>query len=103
MLDKKAYLDKQIFFGFSNSEFINGNTFSLKDVKSDIGTLTFVLHETVFLRNIFSHIAYLVNASSKIVLQMLTIEWHRDQLWTAQILGIMLMNNDCFVFPFRYI
>ena len=30
----------EIFFGFSNSEFINDNTFSLKDKKSDIGTLT---------------------------------------------------------------
>ena len=29
--DKKAYLDAEIFFGFSNSEFINDNTFSLKD------------------------------------------------------------------------
>ena len=31
--DKKAYLDAEIFFGFSNSEFINDNTFSLKDKK----------------------------------------------------------------------
>ena len=31
--DKKAYLDAEIFFGFSNSEFINDNTFSLKDNK----------------------------------------------------------------------
>ena len=39
-LDKKAYLDAEIFFGFSNSEFINDNTFSLKVKKSDIGTLS---------------------------------------------------------------
>ena len=31
--DKKAYLDVETFFGFSNSEFINDNTFSLKDKK----------------------------------------------------------------------
>ena len=31
--DKKAYLDAVIFFGFSNSEFINDNTFNLKDKK----------------------------------------------------------------------
>ena len=31
--DKKAYLDAKIFFGFSNSELINDNTFSLKDKK----------------------------------------------------------------------
>ena len=37
--DKKTYLEAEIFFGFSNSEFINDNTFSLKDKKSDIGTL----------------------------------------------------------------
>ena len=30
--DKKAYLDAEIFFGFSNSEFING----LKDKKKAI-------------------------------------------------------------------
>ena len=29
----------EISFGFSYSEFINDNTFSLKDKKSDIGTL----------------------------------------------------------------
>ena len=34
--DKKAYLDAEIFFGFSNSEFINDNTFSLKDEKRAI-------------------------------------------------------------------
>ena len=28
-----SYLDAEIFFGFSNSEFINNNTFSLKDNK----------------------------------------------------------------------
>ena len=28
---KKAYLNVEIFSGFSNSEFINDNTFSLKD------------------------------------------------------------------------
>ena len=39
-LIKKAYLDAEIFFGFSNSEFINDNTFSLKDKKSDIEILT---------------------------------------------------------------
>ena len=37
--DKKAYLDGDIFFGFSNSEFINDNIFSLKDKKNDIRTL----------------------------------------------------------------
>ena len=31
--DKKAYLDAKDFFGFSNSELINDNTFSLKDKK----------------------------------------------------------------------
>ena len=31
--DKKAYLDGEIFFGFSNSEFIIDNTFSLKGKK----------------------------------------------------------------------
>ena len=36
--EKKAYLDAEIFFGFSNSEFIKDNTFSLKDKKSDTGT-----------------------------------------------------------------
>ena len=36
--DKKAYLDGEIFFSFSNFEFINDNTLSLKDKKSDIGT-----------------------------------------------------------------
>ena len=35
-LDKKAYLDTEIFFGFSNSEFINDNTFILKDNKKAI-------------------------------------------------------------------
>ena len=38
--DNKAYLlDAEIFFSFSNSEFINDNTFSLKDEKSDIRAL----------------------------------------------------------------
>ena len=37
--DKKTYLDAEIFFGFSISEFMNDNTFSLKDKKSDIGIL----------------------------------------------------------------
>ena len=31
--DKKEYLDAEIFFGFSISEFINDNTYSLKDKK----------------------------------------------------------------------
>ena len=31
--DKKAFLDVEIFFGFSNSEFVNDNTFSLKGKK----------------------------------------------------------------------
>ena len=31
--DKKAYLDAEIFIGFSNSEYIKDNTFSLKDKK----------------------------------------------------------------------
>ena len=31
--DKKANLDTEIFFGFSNSVFVNDNTFSLKDKK----------------------------------------------------------------------
>ena len=34
--DKKACLDGEIFFGFSNSEIINGNTFSLKYKKKAI-------------------------------------------------------------------
>ena len=33
VFDKKACLDAEIFFGFSNSELINDNTFSLKDLK----------------------------------------------------------------------
>ena len=37
--DKKAYLNAEIFFGFSNSEFINDNHFSFKNKKSDVGTL----------------------------------------------------------------
>ena len=38
--DKKVYLNAEIFFGFSSSEFINDNTFSLKDKnKNDRGTL----------------------------------------------------------------
>ena len=36
----------EIFFGFSNSEFINDNTFSLKDKKkSNIGTLRNASHQ----------------------------------------------------------
>ena len=42
-LIKKAYLDVEIFFGFSNSEFINDKTFSLKDKKNNIGTLRCVI------------------------------------------------------------
>ena len=43
-LDKNAYLDAGIFFGFSKSEFINDNTFSLKDKKKRYtGTLTWTL------------------------------------------------------------
>ena len=33
---KKTYLDVEIFFGFSNSESINDNTFSLNDKKKAI-------------------------------------------------------------------
>ena len=39
--DKKAHLDAEIFFGFSNSEFINDNTFSLKDRKRRIRDFKF--------------------------------------------------------------
>ena len=34
--DRKSYLDAEIFFGFSNSELINDNTFSLKGRKKVI-------------------------------------------------------------------
>ena len=33
LFDKKAYLNVEILFGFSNSEFMNDNAFSLKDKK----------------------------------------------------------------------
>ena len=33
VFDKKSYLDVEFFFGFSNFEFINDNTYSVKDKK----------------------------------------------------------------------
>ena len=39
-IDEKSYLGAEIFFGFSNSEFIKDNIITPKDKKkSDLGTL----------------------------------------------------------------
>ena len=61
--DKKAYLDAKIFFNFSNSEFINDNTFSLKDKKKRYRNFNLAVDEILlwYYKGNHSKLVYLVN------------------------------------------